>query len=76
MNFVFLFRSAAGYGILRNLFTRHFVMQIGQAEVAALEAAGEAFVVDAEQVQDGGLHGKNGNILLIGLLWPSSWSKR
>ena len=30
-------------------------MHIGQAEVAALEAVGELGVVEAEQVQDGGM---------------------
>ena len=30
-------------------------MHIRQAELAALETIGEAFVIDAEAVQDGGL---------------------
>jgi hypothetical protein len=38
----------------QNLF-HHVAVDVGEAEVAALVAVGEPFVVDAELVQDGGL---------------------
>ena len=42
-------------GVLRKDRLHHFTMHVGEAELAALEAEGEPLVVDAEQVQDGGL---------------------
>ena len=39
----------------RHDFLHHFAADVGQAEVAALEAEGEPGVIDAQEVQDGGL---------------------
>jgi hypothetical protein len=33
----------------------HVPRHVGEAKIAALESVGEAFVVDAEEVEDGGL---------------------
>jgi hypothetical protein len=40
---------------LREQFLYHLAVHVRQAEVAPLEAVGQLRVIDAEQVQDGGL---------------------
>ena len=40
---------------LRQQLRHEFAMHVGQAEVAALETIGQLRVVEAEQVQDGGV---------------------
>ena len=45
----------AGSGCSRNNVVEYFAVDIGQAELAALEAVSELCVVDAQQVQDRGL---------------------
>ena len=42
----------------------HLAVDVGETEVAALEAEGELFVVDAEQMQDGGVQVVHVNLVL------------
>ena len=42
-------------------------MHVGEAEVAALEAVGELGVVEAEQVQDGGVEVVDVDLVLDGV---------
>ena len=44
-----------------------FTVDIGEAEVASLELEGELFVVDAKEVQDGGLEVMDVDLVVLGV---------
>jgi mRNA-degrading endonuclease toxin of MazEF toxin-antitoxin module len=46
---------AATLEAIRNLEKQHLAVHVGEAEVAALEAERQLLVVEAEQVQEGGV---------------------
>ncbi len=45
----------------------HVSVDVGESEVAALETVGQSFVVDAQQVQEGGLEVVDMNLVLDGV---------
>ena len=49
------FGAAPSTALSRQDFFHHVAVHVGEAKVSALEGVGEAFVVDAEQMQHGGV---------------------
>src|SRR5690348_5911288 len=60
----FAFRARAGS---REQLRHHFTAHVGQAEVAALETIGQLQVIQAEQVQDGGMEIVDVDLVLDGV---------